>query len=116
MLGARDPVVTDEFWTDRPIGGLVALSFVLQLLYVIFADAPKDIGDQLVYRDIGEHFKTYLERGYYGPILRTPGYGAYLALHYELGLGEWAIHVTQALALSITCGVVAFLAARKAGI
>jgi len=117
LLGTGDPASTGRFFSDRPILGLVALSFVLQILYVIFANAPTDIGDQLVYRDIGEHFKRYWEDGgYYGPILRTPGYGAYLALHYELGLGEWAVHVTQALALSLTCGAVAYMATRKAGL
>jgi 4-amino-4-deoxy-L-arabinose transferase-like glycosyltransferase len=115
-LGEPDPCATKDFFTDKITIGLIVSSLVVQLIYVFAANAPTNIGDQLVYKEIGDHFKSYLNDGYFGPNLRTPGYGAFLALHYELGLGEWAIKVSQALILSATCGVVAYLAARKKGI
>jgi hypothetical protein len=116
IIGAPDPHDAKGLLRDRATLALVALSFVLQLAYIVFANAPTDIGDQIVYREIGEHFKSYWHNGYFGPDLRTPGYGAFLASFYELGFGDWAIKLTQALILSATCGLVAHMAARKGGV
>jgi hypothetical protein len=110
----RDPSV--RVVLDPWILGLAGISLLGQLAYILFAHPPTEIGDQVGYRVLGADFGAYWSDGYYGSVLRTPGYPAFLALYDAPGSSEVAVQASQAIALSVCCLTVAALASWQAGV
>jgi 4-amino-4-deoxy-L-arabinose transferase-like glycosyltransferase len=108
----RSVATLREACADRWMVGLAVSGLALRVSYALVSHLPSSYGDQADYVSIGRDFAAWWgsERAF-----RTPGYPAFLAAGFELGLGENALRVAQAVLLSAACYLLAVTARRTAG-
>src|SRR4051794_9079285 len=97
-----------EALADRWIIVLVLLGLAIRTAYALRYNFPP-AGDQLGYLKHGRDFGGYWHSG---QVFRTPGYPAFLAAIFELGLGRTGVLVAQGAIVSAGCYMAAAIAAR----
>src|SRR3954464_6189273 len=70
------PIPLRRVATDRWLLSVVFVGAALRALYAVTANVPLDIGDQLQYKMLAEHFGAWWQSA---DAVRTPGYPAFLA-------------------------------------
>jgi hypothetical protein len=104
LLGDRTRAVAPRLIArDRWVLGALGTLLFFQLLYILLANAPDNVSDEMEYQQIGHHFGSWWSSG---DGRRTPGYPFFLAVSYKLHLGNTGVKVVQAIfVLAVTVAV-----------